>query len=106
MPRREGRAADVVTMRISLGHIDEYDDTVASFAHQLGLRSVQLHAPSNLPGVNGYWSVDELQALRQRCDEAGLVIEGLENVPAAHFWQIQRGLPGRDEQIENFQRTI
>ena len=95
-----------MAMRISLGHVDEYDDTVAAFAHQLGLSSVQLHTPSNLPGVEGYWSVAELQALRDACDDAGLAIEGLENVPAAQFWKIQRGVPGRDEQIENYQRTI
>lgn len=93
-------------MRISMGHIDEYDDRVAAFAKQLGLRSVQLHAPINLPGTNGYWTVEELQALRDRCAQDGLAIDGLENVPVAHFWKVQRGLDGRDEQIENYIRTI
>lgn len=95
-----------MTMRLSLGHIDEYDDRTAAFAHQLGLSTVQLHAPSNLPGIDGYWSVAELQALCDRVAGDGLAIEGLENVPARHFDKIQRGLPGRDEQIENYQRTI
>jgi mannonate dehydratase len=93
-------------VRIVLGHIDEYDDAVAAFAHQLGLRGVQLHTPANLPGVQGHWSLQELRDLQDRCQDAGLVIEGLENVPAAHFWKIQRGLPGRDEQIENYMQTI
>lgn len=93
-------------VRISLGHIDTYDDRTAAFAHQLGLGSVQLHTPSNLPCENGYWSLAELRELRDRCDRDGLVIEGLENVPAEHFVKVQRGLPGRDEQIENYQRTI
>ncbi len=93
-------------MRIALGHVDEYDDTVAAFAHQLGLTGVQLHAPSSLPGEQGFWTVEELRALRERCTADDLVIEGLENVPTAHFWKVQRGLPGRDEQIENYQRTI
>lgn len=93
-------------MRISLGHIDEYDDTVAAFAHQLGLGSVHLHAPSNLPGIEGYWSLEELAALRRRCDADGLRIEGLENVPVWHFDRIQRGLPGRDQQIDNYLTTI
>jgi mannonate dehydratase len=95
-----------MAMRISLGHIDQFDQSVAAFAHQLGLHSVQLHTPSNLPGVDGYWSVPELQALRDECDDADLAIEGLENVPAEQFWKIQRGVPGRDEQIENYQRTV
>ncbi|MEV0948694.1 mannonate dehydratase [Rhodococcus sp. NPDC049939] len=93
-------------IRLSLGHIDEFDDTVAQFAHQLGLQSVQFHTPSNLATDKEYWGIEELQALREYCDSQGLRIEGLENVPAEHFWKIQRGLPGRDEQIENYQRTI
>ncbi len=93
-------------MRISLGHVDEYDDRIATFAHQLGLGSVQLHCPTNLVGARGYWGLDELQALRDRCDADGLALEGLENVPVAHFWKIQRGVPGRDEQIANYRRTI
>jgi len=40
-------------IRLSLGHIDEYDDTVATFAHQLGLRGVQFHTPTALPGAEG-----------------------------------------------------
>ncbi|MFD7157495.1 mannonate dehydratase [Kribbella sp. NPDC059898] len=95
-----------MTIRISLGHIDTYDARVATFAHQLGLRGVQLHTPDVLPGVEGFWSLPELRALRERCDADGLAIDGLENVPLAHFWKIQRGLPGRDEQIENYQKTI
>lgn len=95
-----------MSIRITLGHIDEYSDDVATFAHQLGLTHIQLHTPNLLPGAQGFWSIEELQALRDRCNADGLVIDGLENVPIAHFWKIQRGLPGRDEQIGNFQRTI
>lgn len=95
-----------MTMRLSLGHIDEYDETVATFAHQLGLTGVQLHTPNLLPGEAGYWSLEELRALRARCDADGLAIDGLENVPLAHFWKVQRGAAGRDEQIDNFCTTI
>ncbi|MFI5894160.1 mannonate dehydratase [Actinoplanes sp. NPDC051513] len=95
-----------MTIRISLGHVDRYDDRIATFAHQLGLTGVQLHTPDHLPGAGGFWSLEELRALRERCDADGLAIDGLENVPLAHFWKIQRGLAGRDEQIENYQRTI
>ncbi|SCG74926.1 mannonate dehydratase [Micromonospora inositola] len=95
-----------MSMRIALGHIDTYDDRTAAFARQLGLTSVQLHAPSNLPSDAGYWTYPDLRALQDRCARDGLTIEGLENVPAAHFDKIQRGAAGRDEQIENYQRTI
>jgi mannonate dehydratase len=95
-----------MAIRISMGHVDEYDDRVAAYAKQLGLTTVQLHNPSNLSTADGHWSFEELLALRQRCEADGLVLEGLENVPAAHFDQIQRGEPGRDEQIEHFLTTL
>lgn len=95
-----------MAIRVSLGHVDEYDDDVATFAHQLGLGSVQLHNPGNLPEVDGVWTVPHLQALVDRCTADGLRIEGLENVPASMFWKIQRGLVGRDEQLEKYQATI
>lgn len=93
-------------IRISLGHVDSYDERVGQFGRQLGLTSVQLHTPDNLTGENGHWGFDELVALRDRCAQDGLTIDGLENVPAAHFWKVQRGLPGRDEQIDNYAKTI
>jgi len=37
-----------MTIRISMGHIDEYNSQVATFAHQLGLNGVQLHTPNLL----------------------------------------------------------
>jgi mannonate dehydratase len=95
-----------MSIRISMGHVDEYDERVATFAHQLGLTGVQLHTPNLLPGESGFWSLPELRALRERCDRDGLRIDGLENVPLSHFWKIQRGLPGRDEQIDNYCTTI
>jgi mannonate dehydratase len=95
-----------MTLRVSLGHIDEYDETVATFARQLGLTSVQLHTPSNLSSDEGFWALDDLRALVDRCALDGLAIDGLENVPLAHFSKIQRGEQGRDEQIENYQKTI
>lgn len=95
-----------MALRISMGHVDYYDDTVAAFARQLGLRSVQLHCPGNLPAADGYWPVAELRALRERCERDGLAVEGLENIPVANFYKIQRGEPGRDEQIENYIQTI
>lgn len=95
-----------MTIRLSLGHVDTYDDRVAAFAHQLGLTGVQFHTPNMLPGEDGYWSLEELRALRERCDADGLRIDGIENVPQAHFWKVHRGVAGRDEQIENYQRTV
>lgn len=93
-------------MRLALGHLEGFDDTVSTFAQQLGLTSVQFHTPSDLAGENGFWDVDELRALRTRCEEAGLVVEGIENVPYRHWNKVLRGLPGHEEQLENYRTTI
>jgi mannonate dehydratase len=95
-----------MAMRLALGHLEGFDDTVAAFAQQLGLTSIQFHTPSDLKGERGYWDVAELVELRERCERAGLVIEGLENVPYGHWDRVLRGLPGRDEQLENYRTTI
>ena len=95
-----------MAIRLALGHIEGFDDTVSTFAQQLGLTSVQFHSPSDLKGEPGYWEVDELRDLRERCERAGLVVEGIENVPYRHWNRVLRGLPGRDEQLENYRTTI
>jgi mannonate dehydratase len=93
-------------IRLALGHLEGFDDTVATFAQQLGLTSVQFHTPSDLKGEPGYWELDELVSLRERCEAAGLVVEGIENVPYRHWDKVLRGLPGRDVQLENYRTTI
>jgi mannonate dehydratase len=95
-----------MAIRLALGHLEGFDETVATFAQQLGLTSVQFHAPSDLPGVPGYWELDELLRLRERCERAGLAIEGLENVPYRHWDRVLRGQPGREEQLEQYRTTI
>jgi len=85
-----------MAIRLTLGHIEGFDDTVSTFAQQLGLSSVQFHSPSDLKGERGYWEVDELRDLRERCERAGLVVEGIENVPYRHWNRVLRGLPGPD----------
>jgi mannonate dehydratase len=95
-----------MTIRLALGHLEGFDDTVAAFAQQLGLTGVQFHTPSDLTGAPGYWELDELLALRDRCEAAGLIVEGIENVPYGHWDKVLRGLAGRDEQLENYRTTI
>ena len=63
-------------IRLTLGHVEGFDDTIAAFAQQLGLTSIQFHTPSDLSGKDGFWSVDELvdfgvdYAARARKDHA------------------------------------
>jgi mannonate dehydratase len=38
--------------------------------------------------------------------QAGLVFEAIENVPTHFYNKVMLGLPGRDEQIENYRKTL
>lgn len=95
-----------MSIRLALGHIEELDDEVVTFAQQLGLTSTHLHTPANLSGGRGYWEVNELVALRKQCEDAGLVLEAIENVPFHHWDKVLLGQPGREEQLENYSQTI
>jgi mannonate dehydratase len=93
-------------MRLTLGHVEGFDDTIAAFAQQLGLASIQFHTPSDLRGDRGYWEADDLTDLRERCEAAGLTVEGLENVPFRHWDKVLLGEPGREDQLDNYKTTI
>jgi mannonate dehydratase len=92
------------TLRVAAGQIRDLTDEKLRFAVQLGVSGVQINTPL-LPG-DSYWEEDVLRAQVLKCQEYGLTLESLENVPAHFYSKAMLGLPGRDEQIENYQRTI
>jgi mannonate dehydratase len=59
-----------------------------------------------LPDDKGYWEYPDLKRIKDRCESYGLRLEALENVPRHFYDKAMLGLPGRDEQIENYQKTI
>ncbi len=91
-------------MRVVLGQTQDCDGEFLSFAKQLGLRGVQVNTP-RLPG-NGSWDYDGIVDLVETCASQGLQLEAIEGVPIRFYDKVMRGLPGRDEQIENLAKTI
>ena len=94
--------ADV--MRVATGQFREPTDDILQFAAQMGVSGVVLNTPA-LPGENRWEYLDLLQ-LRTRCEDHGLRLEAIENVPVHFYDRAMLGLPGRDEQIENYQAII
>jgi mannonate dehydratase len=92
------------TMRVAIGQFNELSHERLTFANQIGASGVLLNTPV-LPG-DQRWEVHDLVWLRQRCDEYGLRLEALENVPVRFYDRAMLGLEGRDEQIANYQATI
>lgn len=93
-----------MTMRIAVGQFNELTDEKLRFAAQIGVRGVQMNAPK-LPGETR-WEAADVTALADRVRTAGLVFEAIENVPVHFYDKAMLGLPGRDEQIENYCATI
>ncbi len=93
------------TMRVALGQFNELTHERLTFAKQIGVSGVQMNTPL-LPDEKGYWEYEDLWPIKARCDSYGLRLEALENVPRTFYDKAMLGLPGRDEQIENYQTTI
>jgi mannonate dehydratase len=92
-------------MRVALGQFSEMTHERLTFAQQIGVSGVQMNTPM-LPDEDGYWKYEDLKRLKDRVDKYGLRLEALENTPTWFYVKAMLGLPGRDEQIENYQKTI
>jgi mannonate dehydratase len=91
-------------IRVAMGTLDETREEDLIFVKQLGINSVVFNTPK-LPGEK-QWEYKDLLAWRKKCEEYGLSIEAIENVPIKFMDKIIAGLPGRDEQIEHFNITL
>ncbi len=91
-------------IKLGLGAMHEADDERLQFVRQLGVENVILNTPA-VRG-EGFWDFQHLVQMRRRIEAAGLKLAAIENVPEQFMDKIKQGAPGRDEQIENMQKTI
>ena len=92
------------TIRIAAGQFNELTEEKLRFAAQIGVSGIQLNTPK-LPG-EARWETKDLRALVEKTEEYGLTLEAIENVPVHFYDKAMLGLPGRDEQIENYCATV
>lgn len=95
---------DASRMRVALGQVAVAEPRILAFARQLGLEGIQLNTP-DLPGVTR-WEYEDLLALRLACEDAGLRLEAIENIPNAFYERVMLGLPGRDQELDGVRETI
>ncbi len=91
-------------MRLALGAIREPTEEILTFAKQLGATDVIFNTP-NIGGP-GYYEFQTLVRLRKMVEDAGLHLAAIENVPREWYDKVLLGLPGRDQQLENFCKTL
>jgi mannonate dehydratase len=94
----------VDAMRLAVGQFNELSDERLQYIKQLGVDDVLLNTPV-LPGET-HWEFMDLLHLRMRCEDAGLRLAAIENVPRRFYEKAMLGLPERDEQIERMATTI
>ena len=94
-------------MRVGLGQFNTLTDEMLTFIKQIGVDDFLMNMVqgSSLPGDH-QWEYEDLAALRQRADAAGLRLMAIENVPFTFYDKAMLGLPGRDGQIAHMQATI
>src|SRR5205823_392102 len=93
-----------LAMRIAIGQFNELTDEQLAFARQCGAEDVLLNTP-RMPGEER-WEYEDLAAWRRRCEDHGLRLICLENVPIRFYDRIMLGLPGRERQLENMIATV
>lgn len=92
------------SIHLAVGQFSELSQERLQFIAQLGVENVLLNTPE-LPGER-QWEFMDLLHLRTRCNDAGLSLVALENVPIKFYDKIMLGLPGRDDQIARMATTI
>ena len=93
-------------MKIILGAIKEFNDDALIMARQLGAEGFHFNTPPIATSDENYWTERSLRWLREYTEKFELKLEMIENVPIRFFDKILLGLPGRDEQIENYIKTL
>lgn len=92
-------------MRPALGIRDLSEENLI-FARQIGVRDLVVVSPDNMTAAGPYYDYTKLIQLKTRIENAGLRIAAIQNIPTSWYDKIIWGLPGRDEQLENYCRTI
>jgi mannonate dehydratase len=91
-------------IRVAVGQFNELTDEKLRFAAQIGVNGIQMNNPK-LPGETR-WEEQDIRQLVDKTKAAGLRLEAIENVPTHFYNKAMLGLPGRDEQIENYNATV
>ncbi len=92
-------------MRFFLGVGSDLSEEKLRFAAQIGVESVSA-APAPEDPRRGHYGFEELLTAKTLIESYGLKFEILRMLPWEWCFKYMMGLPGRDEQIENFQKSL
>ena len=93
-------------MKIILGAIKEFNDDALMMAKQLGSSGFHFNTPPIATAAEKFFTVRALTWLKEYTEKFGLTLDMIENVPIRFLDKVIMGLDGRDEQIENYIKTL
>ncbi len=93
-------------MKVIFGAIKEFNDDALMMARQLGSEGFHFNTPPIATGDEKFWTVRALKWLKEYTEKFDLKLEMIENVPIGFIDKIILGADGRDEQIENYIKTL
>ena len=93
-------------MKLALGSVKEVTHETLVFGRQMGATHVVIHTPQISDDRLGYYDYPDLLRLKGQVEESGLEIAAIENAPYNWYDKVLFGLPGRDQQIENWCTTL
>jgi mannonate dehydratase len=90
-------------MQVAMGmtYVNEAD---LQFAKQIGVTHLVARPEYDLE--DGHYRFERLLQLRTRVEAAGLKVVAVHDVPSEWNDKVRLGLPGRDEQLDNYCRTL
>jgi len=91
-------------MKAGITMFREITEEKARLARQLGVDALVVHTP-DLPG-EGYWRFADLLHLKEHARAEGLELVAIENMPRGWYDRVMLGLQGREEQVENWCKTL
>ena len=92
-------------MKLALGMHDLSEEHL-TFARQIGVTHVIAASPPNMTVDGPYFDYERIVQLKARIEGAGLRLAAIQNIPPAWYHAILYGLPGREEQLDYYCRTI
>lgn len=92
-------------MKLALGMRDITEANL-EFAVQIGVTHIVAAAPQNMTVEGPFYDYERLIQLRTQIENAGLELGAIQNLPPAWYHKIVYGLPGREEELDNYCRTI
>jgi mannonate dehydratase len=93
-------------MKPALGMHDLAEENL-QFAKQIGCTDIVAIRPQGLTADDGpHYDYAKLIQLRTQVEAAGLRLAAIQNIPTNWYDKICWGLPGRDEQLDDYCKTI